>query len=75
MKLKDLHQDAESWATNVKTEIDNLLDSDINDLNMLALPRILSIITGLSAARCSYVLKKCKSASIYEQLKFFYDNV
>lgn len=75
MKLKQLHEDVELWATKAINEINDLINTETKELNPLALSRVLSIVTGLSAGIVVQKLKEIHKTSIEEQIKYFYENI
>ena len=57
MKLKEIHKNIQTLAQSAKRNIDLLINEEVNNINSLELPRILSIITGKSAAHCANKLR------------------
>ena len=57
MKLKELHKNVQTLAQSAKRNIDLLINEDVNNINALELPHILSIITGKSAGHCANKLR------------------
>ena len=57
MKLKEIHKNVQTLAQSAKRKIDLLINEDVNNINSLELPHILSIITGKSAGHCANKLR------------------